>query len=183
MTDARRPESALYDDVLRAFAIADIEPVLHGGHAVNLYCPARITVDLDFFATTTGEQLRRAARLLEMRGYAVRVYSEPGAAGLPVNVRASTPDGLLSADITRTRTATERSTVRRAIAIDGLPFRVATAEDLLVLKLLAGRVRDDRDVQALAAIEGLDWAYVEASLRPWGAEDLAARARARLAGG
>ena len=38
---------------------------------------------------------------------------------------------------------------------------VATAEDLVLMKVLAGRPQDDQDIQGITAIQGsrLDWDY------------------------
>ena len=43
----------------------------------------------------------------------------------------------------------------------GASVAVATAEDLLIMKILAGRPQDDQDVQGLVVAQGqhLDWNY------------------------
>jgi hypothetical protein len=78
----------------------------------------------------------------------------------------------------------ERQAVTRAerIEIAGSMISVATAEDLIIMKVLAGRPQDDQDVLALlvAQNEFLDWDY---SLKTAGdlgeavGQDLAGRIR------
>jgi hypothetical protein len=61
-------------------------------------------------------------------------------------------------------TGFERQLIERAqnIAIAGRTVPVATAEDLILLKLLAGRPRDIDDISAIMARQGqsLDWHYL-----------------------
>ena len=47
------------------------------------------------------------------------------------------------------------------LSLAGAIVAVATAEDILVMKVLAGRPQDDQDVQGLVVAQGkhLDWSY------------------------
>jgi hypothetical protein len=49
--------------------------------------------------------------------------------------------------------------------VEGVPVPLASREDLVVMKLLAGRPKDLEDVAALAAGSGLDLGYLRATLR------------------
>jgi hypothetical protein len=57
----------------------------------------------------------------------------------------------------------EQQVVLRAEQVDfsGTPVSVATAEDLVIMKVLAGRPQDEQDLQGLAIAQGssLDWDY------------------------
>jgi len=57
----------------------------------------------------------------------------------------------------------ERQTLARAerLSLAGAMIAVATAEDLLIMKVLAGRPQDDQDAQGLVIAQGrhLDWNY------------------------
>ncbi|MGB6041767.1 MAG: DUF6036 family nucleotidyltransferase, partial [Pirellulales bacterium] len=57
----------------------------------------------------------------------------------------------------------ERQTMDRANVIDvaGRSVSVATAEDLIVMKALAGRPHDDQDIRGMIVAQGehLDWQY------------------------
>ena len=70
--------------------------------------------------------------------------------------------------------------MRRAlIRADGL--RVATASDLIVLKLIANRPKDQNDLLGLLALPTIDWPYVERWANEWDVRGLldGLRARAR----
>jgi hypothetical protein len=57
----------------------------------------------------------------------------------------------------------ERQTLARAerLPLAGAEIAVATAEDRLIMKVLAGRPQDDQDIQGLVIAQGkhLDWNY------------------------
>ena len=59
-------------------------------------------------------------------------------------------------------------------------MRVATVEDLIVLKLIADRTKDQADLEGLLALGALDWAYVERWATTWGVLD---RLRSKRRGG
>lgn len=56
----------------------------------------------------------------------------------------------------------ERAVVVR---IEGVPVPVASAEDVVVMKVLAGRPQDLGDAEAVARANDLDLAYVRGVLR------------------
>jgi len=57
----------------------------------------------------------------------------------------------------------EQQVIERASLIDltGLSVCVASAEDLLIMKVLAGRTQDEQDIRGLVLAHGenLDWTY------------------------
>ena len=57
----------------------------------------------------------------------------------------------------------ERQTVERAetMSLGGTLVAVATAEDILIMKILAGRPQDEQDLHGIVMAQGehLDWAY------------------------
>ena len=59
----------------------------------------------------------------------------------------------------------EQQIVNRAqlITIANTKVHVATAEDLILMKILAGRPQDDQDIAGMIAVQGssIDWAYCE----------------------
>jgi hypothetical protein len=72
--------------------------------------------------------------------------------------------------------ALNEEAVRRALVEGGL--RVATAEDLIVLKLIANRPKDQNDLRGLLELPDLDWPYVEHWAGEWGVLDALRRLRA-----
>ena len=76
------------------------------------------------------------------------------------------------------KTDLQRAVIARAIrAEDGV--RVATAEDLIVLKLIANRPKDQVDLQGLVALPSLDWGYIERWAAEWEVFELLHRLRGR----
>jgi hypothetical protein len=61
----------------------------------------------------------------------------------------------------------EQQAISRAetLQLAGCDIPVATSEDLILMKLLAGRPRDEQDVHGIIAVQGgrLDWNYCEAT--------------------
>lgn len=129
---------------------------LFGARAAILHGVARLTADVDVTVrlpdSTTGDMLARA---LERHGFRLRV-SEPDfvartrvmpfvheATGLPLDVVLAGP-GLEDQFF-------ERVVIRE---VDGLRVPVASAEDVVVMKVLAGRPKDQDDVVAIAAAQG-----------------------------
>jgi len=59
----------------------------------------------------------------------------------------------------------EQQIVNRAqfVTIANTKVHVATAEDLILMKILAGRPQDDQDIAGMIAVQGssIDWAYCE----------------------
>ena len=63
----------------------------------------------------------------------------------------------------------EQQIVNRAqlVTIADTKVHVATTEDLILMKVLAGRPQDDQDIAGMIAIQGssIDWAYCESVAR------------------
>jgi hypothetical protein len=102
------------------------------------------------------------------------------------------PSGL-RVDFIFSTTPYERQAIERAVrvALEGEAIPFATAEDLLIHKLFAGRPRDWEDAESVVRRKGpeLDWAYLERWIGEFaavpGREDLPARLASlrRLASG
>jgi hypothetical protein len=45
--------------------------------------------------------------------------------------------------------------------------RVATPQDLLILKLIAYRSKDRIDLEGLVGLPSIDWSYVEKQCKDW----------------
>lgn len=70
-------------------------------------------------------------------------------------------------EIQAAKTALQREVIRRAVVSEE-GMRVATAEDLVILKLIADRPKDQADLAGLVRLPGLDWAHVERWAEQWG---------------
>ena len=83
---------------------------------------------------------------------------------------------MITLEVQTAKTDFQREVVRRAaVSDDGV--RVASPEDLIVLKLIANRPKDQVDLLALAALGDLDWAYVERWADAWGVREVLERLR------
>jgi hypothetical protein len=152
-----------------------------GAHAVNAWLEPRFTSDIDVTlelgATASGE----LTRAFEREGFAVtRALGERLPSG-PDFLRFTSSDHLVTVELQPAKTLLQHEVVRRARAgRDGV--RVATPEDLIVLKLIANRPKDRIDLSGLAALDGLDWGYVERACAEWGITELLADLRGRARG-
>src|SRR6185436_5227900 len=165
---ARRMRSPVVDllaDLATALEGSGIPWFLFGAQAAILHGAARLTADVDVTVRLPDRvSTEDLARTLEGRRFLARV-SDPAfvrrtrvmpfvhaPTGLPLDVVLAGP-GLED-------TFLERAGIRE---IDGVSIRLASAEDLLVMKMLAGRAKDVDDVAAIlrANRDRIDRAYVE----------------------
>lgn len=162
--------------VARIFTEADVPYAVIGAHAVNAWIEPRFTADVDVTAQVDRDQLRALVAALERAGLSIE--SEHGAAlpSGPDFVRFASPDRLLVVEIQGAKTALQRDVIRRAIPIAN-DVRVATPEDLILLKLIANRPKDRADLAGLVRLPDLDWSYVDRAAREWDVVELLADLR------
>ncbi len=140
-----------------------------GGLAVQRWGEPRVTRDADLTVLAGFGHEERiidpllekyAARIQDAREYALRhrVLLLVGAGGVGIDV-------LLGA-LPYEECLIDRATL--FTAAPGVELRSCSAEDLVVLKLFAGRALDIRDAEGVALRNGsrLDWSYIEEQLRP-----------------
>lgn len=148
---------------------ANLRACLIGGHAVNTWVEPRFTADIDLTVSADRPALERALEALAAYGYRVVQTVGADAPSGPDFLRLAAPSGP-PLDIQTAKTAYQRQLVARAVATRaGLP--VATAEDLVILKLIAHRPKDVVDLRGLIALPDLDWAYVEQWAAAWEVAD------------
>lgn len=141
-----------------------------GAHAVNAWVEPRFTADIDVTIELTAETAGALARELERAGFSRARAHGDGAPSGPDFVRYVSTTASLTVEFQGAKTPFQREVVRRArTAADGA--RIATPEDLIVLKLIADRPKDQVDLLGLTALPGLDWSYVERWAREWEVED------------
>lgn len=136
---------------------------LIGGLAVSLRAQPRATVDVDMVIAADVERSLQLAEALE--GTCFRPLFDDVAEVvqkafiLPLRHRLTN----VKVDLALGLSGFEQQAVARAerLALAGTTVSVATAEDLLVMKVLAGRPQDDQDVRGLVIAQGdhLDWDY------------------------
>jgi hypothetical protein len=146
---------------------AGISGCLIGGVAVNFVLEPRTTEDVDLTIPADAEAISRLRSAFLAAGYVVRTEAAPDAASGPDFLRFvrkdSSPIEFLTA-----KTPFQENVLSRATALEGTRrLSVATPEDLIVLKLLADRTKDLRDLLGLLELPNLDWSYIEREIRFW----------------
>ncbi len=159
--DDRAKALAFLEWIGDAFDKTGVEAVLIGGQARNFWAEPRTTFDFDFTVTANATALESIQTLLLEQGY--RVVRDQGAR------QSSGPDFLQltnsstgdSVDIQAAKTDFQVGIIARGVRLDpNQPVPVATVEDLLVLKLIANRRKDQGDLFELMVLPGLDWDYI-----------------------
>ncbi len=148
----------------------DLPFMLIGGQAVLLHGEPRLTQNIDVTLGASPERLPDV--LAACAALSLQVLPEDAADFvrdtfvLPVSDEATG----IRVDLIFSSTAYEAEAIARAVLIEikGQPVPFATAEDLILHKLFAGRPRDLEDARGVVRRKGpeLDWEY----LRHWAAQ-------------
>jgi hypothetical protein len=165
----RSPVADLLADLAGGLGEAGVDWYLFGARAAILHGVARLTADVDVTvrlpeSTSSGSLVA----VLERHGFRPRVTDADFIARtrvIPfVHVATTLPLDVVLAGPGLEERFFERATVRR---VEGVRVPVASAEDLVVMKVLASRPKDLDDVTAIAAAygEALDVTYVRRMLR------------------
>jgi len=139
---------------------------LIGGHAVNAYAPARLTADIDLLVASKSGGVGNVVGAFLRDGW--RLDAEYGALQRsgPDFVRL-VKDGFPPLEIQASKTDLQEGILARAKLDQSSGLPIATPEDLVILKLIAYRPKDQGDLAALAALPGIDWPLVEAHCLEW----------------
>jgi len=184
----RSPLAEALAALARALAKLDAPWYLFGAQAALLYGAARLTADVDVTVLLGDRQTVELVRVLEKAGFRLRVrdidafvaktrvlpFLHPRS-GMPIDIVLAGP-GLEELFFKR----------RRRRSIEGIPVPVASPEDVVVMKVLAGRGKDEDDVIAIiAAQRRLNLERIRKTLnaleRALGQSDLSPRFEALLA--
>jgi hypothetical protein len=147
------PVAELLRDLSRAFAELDVSWYLFGAQAALLYGAARLTADVDVTVRLSERAGAEAlVEQLEKHGFRLRAASPTfiqQTRVLPVVHEASG----MPADIVLAGPGLEEIFLQRAVVhdIEGVAVPVASPEDLIVMKILAGRPKDVDDVVTILA--------------------------------
>ncbi|MDP1826881.1 MAG: nucleotidyltransferase [Archangium sp.] len=169
--------------VTQALAQANVDAAFIGAIAVIAWSRVRTTTDVDLVISASPADLERLRPCLERLGFTVGapVTSEPAEAVPDISVFWSGHRPSVRVDVFHAKTDFEREALRLAVPAEvaGQRVRVATAEAVIVYKVLASRAKDELDLRAVfeAAVASkrvLDWASIDRWCGEWGiAEKLA----------
>lgn len=167
VADALLKLAALFDRFQVVYAVI-------GGIAVRAYGIPRATYDVDFTVALPRDRLKLVFEAAEEIGYSVLDAYRSGwvdtVANMPlVKLRFYLREKGVDADIFLAETPFQESILKRRQRVETVEGTVwlATPEDVILLKLLANRVRDISDVQDILFTQGqLDEAY----MRHWAEE-------------
>ena len=174
------PSEDLLAEVTAALAAAGLGAALIGGAAVNAFEDPRYTKDLDFTVEADPAAVNGFVSLLVAAGFIVtrRQERESDALG-PDFVQLRRPGTTDMIDLIVAKTDYQELVIERATP-HGDHLRVATPEDLIVLKLIANRSIDHIDADALARHNPIDWPYVEHWAEVWQVTERLDRLKAGL---
>ncbi len=166
------------DDVARRFvALLDqfgAPYAIMGGMAVRLYGLPRATYDVDFVATIPRDRLAQLFIAADQRGFAIPDAQRTGwidsvRSFAVIKFQSYADQRSVDVDVFLVESPFQQSVLKRRqlVSVDGWDAWYVTAEDLILLKLLAGRKKDQADVADILLVQGqLDEAY----LRDWAAK-------------
>lgn len=168
MSSPASPLAELFTDLERAFASLGLRWFLFGAQAAILHGAARLTADVDVTVDVGDRSTASLVSALAETGFELRIADADdfvaktrilpfvhGPSRIPVDVVLAGP-GLEELFFSRVETRT----------VGGVTVPVASAEDLVAMKILAGRPRDHEDVEAVVRARGpsLDLDRVRATL-------------------
>lgn len=165
MASPRRPEfGPLLARIARALKQHDIAFMLIGGQAVLIHGEPRLTLDIDVTLGTGPDSLPSLLDAVDtMGGRPLPERIEDFVRDTFVLPVADVETGV-RIDLIFSTTPFEAQAIERAIQVEvageAIPF--ATAEDLILHKLFAGRPRDTEDAEGIVRRKGeeLDWEYL-----------------------
>lgn len=148
MPGAPLPDAAeLLRSLTRAFAARGLRWYVFGAQAVVAYGRPRLTADVDVAVDLAGAVSTDLASWLEPHDFDLRFPLEPSARLLPLVHRPTA----MPLDLVVTAPGLDEEFLERALLLDlgGVEVPVISPEDLIAMKVLAGRRKDLEDVRGI----------------------------------
>jgi predicted nucleotidyltransferase len=147
---------------------ANVPAAVIGGVAASLLGRPRVTKDVDLVALVDDDDVSRLLLIGREHGFEPRVADAIAFAKVSrVLLLKHEPSGI-EIDLSLAILPFEREIIERAVerSVRGVSFRVATAEDIVVMKAIALRPRDIADIESiLAAGHELDLTRIRGLLK------------------
>jgi hypothetical protein len=137
----------------RTFDAARVPYIIIGGQAVLHHGEPRFTRDIDISLGVDTAAVPQVLKAIAECGLKPLVESPQAFVERTYILPAHDPMTELRVDLAFTLTPFERQAIGRAVKfqMDGYPVAVASAEDLIIHKLFAGRPRDIEDIRGVLA--------------------------------
>ena len=159
----------LYRSLQSAFDSLNIPWYLFGAQAAILYGAARLTADVDITVSLRDHSLTELISALKQAGFDTRIsdaeqFAEQNRVLLLVHAPSRMPIDIIIAGPGPEEAILAR---RRKLSVGGIQIPVACPEDLIVMKLLAGRSKDLDDISSMLVtlLPELDLALIERFLQ------------------
>lgn len=154
------------------FAEAGLEAAVIGGVARNYWELPRLTYDLDLTVAAEKDAVEIVVRAFVEHGYEVMRNQGPEQRSGPDFVQLLNPRSHQVVELQAAKTDFQALVIERGTPIPGAePLRVASREDVIVLKLIAFRRKDQDDLVNLANHPDIDWGYIEHWADVWQVSD------------
>jgi len=150
-----------------------IEYMLIGGLAVGIWGEPRATVDIDFLVAIGSDDFDTLKHKLIESSRFVFIHDKPMVFGkitfLRATIKSNTDisvDFLFADDEFKNRALQRKESVK----VNDFSLNISSPEDLIILKLLSGRVQDRLDAEKIIKIqkENLDMEYMKKWLQRLG---------------
>ena len=157
-----------FSDLITDFNRRDVTYALAGGWAYSALVEPRATTDIDLLILLDPPSCEQVQALVSSLFDSTIIHPAPMVfQGISiwriVGIRSEQEVivDLLLADSVYLRTALER---RHTVAVGALQVPMLSIEDLIILKMVAGRLQDRADLEKIRARQAdlrVDWTYVE----------------------
>jgi hypothetical protein len=167
----------VFESLLKKLALGleqeSVPYMIFGGQAVLLYGEPRMTRDIDVTLGLDATQPGPILRLIERLRLKVLVDDVEDFLRQTFVLPVLDPESNIRIDFVFSLSEFERQAIQRSkqVSIDDVKIRFVSLEDLIILKIFAGRPRDQEDVRNLIKINpGFDRSFVEISLNDFDSE-------------
>jgi hypothetical protein len=158
----------LLTKLAQALDVEHLPYMIIGGQAVLVYGEPRLTRDIDVTLGVTADDVARALRVAQAIGAAPLVEDVPAFVRQTMVLPCQHSATGIRVDFIFSFSPYERQAIERAqgVVIGSTIVRVASLEDLIIHKIVAGRARDLEDVRRiLLKNPQADIAYIRQWLR------------------
>jgi hypothetical protein len=152
---------------------ASLPYMIFGGQAVLQYGEPRFTRDIDITLGLGPDQAKPVLRLIDRLGLKILVDNVEEFLNQTFVLPALDPESHIRIDFVFSLTEFERQAVKRSnvVILDDVKIRFVSLEDLIILKIFAGRPRDLEDVKnVIKKNPRFDRSFVENCLQDYDSE-------------